>query len=74
VGYVAKLTSSGDGSALWAGIVWIVAAQPIYGNIYPKGRFRRLNFESNNVLVAPTSWNSPLSCARYSPTVDHTRL
>jgi hypothetical protein len=60
-GYVANLTSpgDGDGSAIWADIVWVVGAQPPSGNIYPNGRFSRLNFETSNVLVAPMSWNNP---------------
>ena len=58
-GYVRNLTSPGDGSALWADIVWVVGTQPTSGNIYPNGRFRRLNFESDNVFVSPMSWEDP---------------
>jgi hypothetical protein len=58
-GYVRNLSSPGDGSALWADIVWVAGAQPTSGNIYPNGRFRRLNFEADNVFVAPMSWLDP---------------
>jgi hypothetical protein len=54
-----NLTSPGDGSALWADVVWVAGTRPISGNIYPNGRFRRLNFEADNVFVAPMSWHDP---------------
>jgi hypothetical protein len=58
-GYVANLTSPGNNSAIWADIVWVAGAKPTSGNIYPNGRFRRLNFESDNVFVSPMSWEDP---------------
>jgi len=42
--------------------------------ILSHGRFCRLNFEGDNVLVAPMLWSSPLSCPRHNPTADHARL
>jgi hypothetical protein len=57
-GYVSNVTSPGDGTALWLDVVWVNGSKPLSGNIYPIGRFQRLDF-ANNTFVAPMAWGDP---------------
>jgi hypothetical protein len=58
-GYINNLTGPGDGSAIWADIVWVAGTKPTSGNIYPNGRFRELRISNDSVIVAPGQWNDP---------------
>jgi hypothetical protein len=60
-GYVSKVYSPGDGSALWLDVVWLNGSKPISGTIHLH-RWRRLRF--NNVTLGKaggvtTKWQDP---------------
>jgi hypothetical protein len=58
-GYISNLTSPGDGSAIWADIVWVNGVKPTSGFIYLGCKYRRLLFVSNNVFAPGTTWSDP---------------
>jgi len=60
-GYVASITSPGDGSALWLNVVWVNGTKPTSGTIHLH-RCRRLNFVNVTLGTAggvTTTWLDP---------------
>jgi hypothetical protein len=60
-GYVASITSPGDGTALWLNIVWLNGSKPTTGTIHLH-RNRRLNFVNVTLGTAggvTTTWLDP---------------
>jgi hypothetical protein len=58
-GYVSNLTSPGDGTAIWADVVWVAGTKPLSGKLYPNGRYRQLSFDSDNTLASTMEWLDP---------------
>jgi hypothetical protein len=57
-GYVASMSSPGDGTALWLNVVWVNGTKPTSGTLYA-ARQRWLLFGSGNTLSSGTNWASP---------------
>jgi hypothetical protein len=70
-GYISNLTSPGDGSAIWADIVWVNGAKPTSGFIYRGCKVRRLLFASNNVFAPGTRWSDPGFLKQTGPGVSY---
>jgi hypothetical protein len=58
-GYVSNLTSPGDGTAIWADVVWVAGTKPLSGELHPNGRYRQLNFDSDNKFASTMKWLDP---------------
>jgi hypothetical protein len=57
-GYISALSSPGDGTAIWAQVVWPGGSKPTSGALYPNGRYRRVNF-AGNTFGPGLQWNDP---------------
>lgn len=65
-GYVSTLSSPGDGTGIYANVVWVHGTKPTTGNLYPNARGRVLVVDPTTVFTAPCVWADPMFVAEHT--------